>query len=178
MWQVVDAYPAYPLEERHKILGFDCGDKEINNWIRKKAWQAHSRFSARSFVATGVDRETVVAFYTLRIVSEAIKVLRGSGLNKDWADNAGQFHTVELLYLAVDKRFAGIGIGTGLLVHAIDKAWGVAKEVGSYGMSVGYANDGLQRFYSKFGFKPYATGSNRMLLPIETIEALMGTDPS
>ncbi len=59
-----DLRPPAPLEKHHRFDHFDCGNPPFNEWLARHA-RAHASGSARVFVTTLEDGETVVGYYAL-----------------------------------------------------------------------------------------------------------------
>jgi len=54
-----------PLGKHHRLDDFDCGEPALDGWLKRHARGAHASGSARVFVATLDDGETVVGYYAL-----------------------------------------------------------------------------------------------------------------
>ena len=54
-----------PLAKRHRFDEFRCGETALDEWLKRHARTAHGSDSARVFVSTLEDRETVVGYYAL-----------------------------------------------------------------------------------------------------------------
>ena len=54
-----------PLGKQHRLDDFRCGEPALDEWLKRHARSAHASDSARVFVATVDDRETVVGYYAL-----------------------------------------------------------------------------------------------------------------
>lgn len=60
------AYPRpEPLGEQHCLGEFDCGEPALDEWLKRHAHAAQASGSARVFVVTLEDGETVVGYYAL-----------------------------------------------------------------------------------------------------------------
>ena len=83
-----------------------------------------------------------------------------------------------LARLAVDKRFAGRGLGRALLAEAFRIALLVADEVGCRSMVTDAYRDKIN-WYAKYGFVPIEgaseDGPQKMFLDLRTIRAAMQT---
>ncbi len=54
-----------PLGKHHRLYDFDCGEPVLDGWLKRHASGAHASGSARVFVATLDEDETVVGYYAL-----------------------------------------------------------------------------------------------------------------
>lgn len=74
--------------------------------------------------------------------------------------------------LAVDRRFAGHGLGASLLQHAVLKGLEASRIVGARALTVDARDDDAERFYRKFGFATMPpTDKRAMYLLIKDAEA-------
>lgn len=64
--------------------------------------------------------------------------------------------------LAVDREFAGRGLGVSLLQHATSRALLAAETIGIRAMIVHAVDDDVVSFYERFGFTPFP-GERRTL---------------
>lgn len=71
--------------------------------------------------------------------------------------------------MAVGKAHQGQGMGSFLLVEALRKILHASSEVGIAGVFVDAKNDGLVKFYSRFGFQALPNHPLVLFLPIQTI---------
>jgi hypothetical protein len=54
-----------PLSHAHDRESFDCGEQELNEFLRKYALQNQEKGIARTFVAVKPNRKRVDGYYTL-----------------------------------------------------------------------------------------------------------------
>ena len=52
-----------PLINNHDVSNFDCGNEELNEWLKKYARQAMASGSARTYIVC--DDVQVVGYYSL-----------------------------------------------------------------------------------------------------------------
>ena len=74
--------------------------------------------------------------------------------------------------LAVDHRWQGAGVGTALLVHAIQRCIAASEIAGARGIVTHAIDDEAVLFYQRLGFAHSPFGQRVMLLPIEAARAL------
>jgi ribosomal protein S18 acetylase RimI-like enzyme len=116
-------------------------------------------------VEGGTEASNVVAYYTLAygsvILAEMPRKIRHGLPNPVPVMILGR--------LAVDRRHSGRGLGPGLLREALLRTAQAAEIAGLRGLVVHAIDDEAIRFYAKYGFQVFPTGTRTMLLPIETI---------
>jgi GNAT superfamily N-acetyltransferase len=163
------------LEEHDEVESFDCGDEPLNNYLKRHAWTNQEKISIGvSYVAVdeGAPR-VVLGYFTLAMASvprEAFpkKYVRGPP--------PYDLPLILLARLAVERRFAGRGVGHALISEALRIGLRVADEVGcrcivtdAYRERVGW--------YSRYGFVPIegaaASGPQRMFLDLRTVRAAL-----
>ena len=55
-----------PIAKRHDRNSFDCGEPDLNEFLRKHARQSHERGAAKTFLAIAKsDGRTILGFYSL-----------------------------------------------------------------------------------------------------------------
>ncbi len=144
------------LEEHDEVENYDCGDDALNNYLKRHAWANQLKGSIGvSYVAVdeGAPR-MVLGYFTLAMA----RVPRD----------------VFLARLAVDRRFAGGGLGHALISEALRISLQVADEVGCRSVISDAYLDRVG-WYARYGFVPIegatATGPQRMFLDMRTVRA-------
>jgi predicted N-acetyltransferase YhbS len=75
--------------------------------------------------------------------------------------------------LAVDERYQGHGVGSGLVLDAMERTVAAAEIIGVRGLLVNALSDEVEGFYLKLGFLATPV-ENTVVIPVETIaKALM-----
>ena len=77
--------------------------------------------------------------------------------------------------LAVDRDYAGLGIGRGLTKDALRRVAHVAQTSGFRAVVVHAIDDAAVGFYLRFGFRPFPAGSRTMFLSSGTLQAAITT---
>ena len=141
---------------------FDCGNDELNNYLKKYASFNDYRNISKTFVS--MDGETVTGFVTLCTASLEFKELP-KNYNKL---PKYPIPAVRIARLAVDKKYQRKGIGKTLMGYAFKKIILASLSVGIKFVIVD-AKEKAKSFYEKFGFVPLPQNKNTYLLPIEQI---------
>src|SRR6202034_274549 len=117
------------LEEHDEVENFDCGDNALNNYLRRHAWTNQQKSSIGvSYVALDEDApRTVLGYFTLAMAS-----VPRDAFPKKYVRGLPPYDLplILLARLAVDRRFAGRGLGHALISEALRITFRVADEVG------------------------------------------------
>src|ERR1035441_2386923 len=104
------------LEEFDEVENFDCGDEPLNNYLKRHAWTNQEKVSIGvTYVA--VDEFTpriVLGYFTL-----ATSSVPRDRLPRKYVRGLPPYDLslILLARLAVDKRFAGRGLGEALITR-------------------------------------------------------------
>ena len=161
------------LEESDEVSGFDCGDEPLNNYLKRHAWsnQEKSSIGVTYVAADEGAPHAVLGYFTLAMAS----VPRDAFPKKYVRGLPGyDLPLILLARLAVDRRFAGRGIGHALISEAFHVSLRVANEVGCRCIVTDAYHDRID-WYARYGFVPIEgavkDGPQRMFLDIRTIRA-------
>ena len=163
------------LEEFDATEGFDCGDEPLNNYLRRHAWinQQKSSIGVTYVAVDEAAPAVVLGYFTLAASSIPRdrlprKLVRGLP--------PYDLPLILLARLAVDNRFAGMGLGRVLLAEAFRIALRVAEEVGCRCMVTDAYRDKID-WYAKYGFVPIEgaseDGPQKMFLDLRTIRTAL-----
>jgi GNAT superfamily N-acetyltransferase len=165
------------LEQPDDTSAFDCGDAPLNNYLQRHAWtnQAKSSIGVTYVAVDESAPRTVLGYFTLAMASvphEAFPKKYVRGLPPY------DLPLILLARIAVDRRFAGRGIGRALISEAFRVSLRVADEVGCRCI-ITDAYPHRVPWYAQFGFVPLAAPApanpQRMFLDIRTIRAAIKT---
>ena len=163
---------------------FDCGSKELNDWLHTTASQHQKRGVSRTFLAIpmkgtldawhqegfeDIEDTTVLGFFTLSSAQ-----VMNSDLPPAGSKLPRNVPVVRMGRLAVHQRLKGRGFGTMLLMEAIMRAAQVSESIGVTGLFVDAKEDATP-FYEKFGFQPAASNPLKLWLPMASITELLKT---
>jgi len=157
--------PPVPLEARHDLSGFDCGDPALNDWLLHRALKNESRFS-RTYVVCEGGR--VVAYFC--ISAGAVERLAAPG--KVRRNAPGTIPVSVIGRLAVSREHAGRGLGADILADALHRIAVASQSIGIGAVLVHAKSDAAKRFYMGCAeFIEYPEESRTLFLPIETVIA-------
>lgn len=157
-----------PLTAAHAVAGFDCGAAPLDDWLKRRALKNESRFS-RTYVACEGAR--VVAYYGVSAGSVEREAAPGR-LRR----NAPDAVPVSIVgRLAVDRAFAGRGLGADMLADALRRIAIASRSIGIGAVLIQAKDEPAKRFYMACAeFIEYPTESRTLFLPIETVVAAFG----
>jgi GNAT superfamily N-acetyltransferase len=157
-----------PLTAAHDLSTFDCGEPALNDWLRNRALKNESRFS-RSYVVC--DGARVVAYYC--VSAGSIERVAAPGKIRR---NAPDMVPVSVVgRLAVDRRYAGRGLGAELLGDALQRIAVAAQSIGIGAVLIQAKSEEAKRFYLRCAeFVEYPADSRMLFLPIETVMVAIG----
>ncbi len=126
---------------------FACGQPSLDRWLKTRALSNQQK----GFTAVMVVHENgrVVGYYGLAptaVVPSALPRAIRTGQPPD------PVPCLLLGQLATDLQWAGRGIGTGLLKHALSRCVDAAALIGGRALMVNAIDDEAARFWSRRGF--------------------------
>ena len=163
------------LEEPDVVENFDCGDDALNNYLKRHAWTNQEKSSIGvSYVTVDEDAPRIVlGYFTLAMTS-----VPRDAFPKKYVRGLPPYDLplILLARLAVDRRFAGRGLGHALISEALRISLRVADEVGCPCVITDAYRDRVG-WYARYGFVPIesaaVTGPQRMFLDMRTIRAAL-----
>lgn len=156
-----------PLDHKHDVSGFDCGQPALNEYLQKYALANQQNRSGRTYVAA--RGSSVVGYYTLAAGSVEPSTAPPR-VTKGLAKHP--VPVILLARLAVDQKEKGKRLGQALLKDALLRALQTSELVGCRAVLVHAKDVAGQAFYSKFGFEPSPSHELHMFLLMKDIEAI------
>lgn len=138
-----------PLTAAHDVSGFTCGKPTLDHWLKTRALSNQEK----GFTAVLVVHEAgrVAGYYGLAPTAVVPGVLPRSIRTGQPPDPVP---CLLLGQLATDIGWAGRGIGTGLLKHALERCVTAAGLVGGRALMVNAVDDEAAEFWRRRGFLP------------------------
>jgi GNAT superfamily N-acetyltransferase len=164
-WQIV------PLDSKaHDRQAFWCEAPEIDRYIRDHASQDVKRDIARVFVALQPGVPAVRGYYSLSAAS-----FQRDNLPADQAKRLPRYPVPAVLLgrLAVDHGEKGKGLGTFLLMDALNRTLLATQTLAVHAMIVDARDDAAAAFYRKYGFVPFSGEARGLFLPMGTVRKLV-----
>jgi GNAT superfamily N-acetyltransferase len=154
-----------PLNPAHDLSAFDCGTPVLNDWLQRRALNNESRFS-RTYVVCAGGR--VVAYVCI----SAGAVERAAAPSKVRRNAPDAIPVSVIGRLAVDRGWAGKGLGADLLADALRRIAAASRSIGIGAVLVQAKDEAAKRFYLRCAeFMEYPQDSRTLFLPIETVVA-------
>lgn len=160
--------PPVLLQRSHAVDNFDCGVEALNLYLKKFALVNNQNNSSRTYVALRDGR--VIGYYTLApgsVVKQDVPERVGKGLGNY------PVPVILLARLAVDGTEHGVGVGKGLLRHALLQVIFAADKIGGRAVVVHAKNENAKSFYEYFNFQPFPANPFYLCLLIKDIENVL-----
>lgn len=159
-----------PLEKRHRLDAFECGEAALDEWLKKYALQAQATGSSRVFVATS-DGETVVGYFALA----AAQIEPGEATGRVLKGEPGHrpVPAVLLARLAVDDEHQQKGLGRSLLQDAMLRCLQAADAIGVRALLVHAKHEEARAFYEQYGFERSPTDELHLMLLMKDLKAFV-----
>lgn len=138
-----------PLAEDHDLVPFSCGKPALDHWLVSRALPNHRR--GFTVVIVVHEERRVVGYYGLAptaVVPVGVPRSIRTGQPPD------PIPCLLLGQLATDHRWAGRGVGTGLLKHALQRSVAGAALVGGRALVVRAIDEDAREFWLRRGFLP------------------------
>ena len=165
----IPAWHEEPISKKHDRQGFDCGQAELNAFLRDYARQSHERGAAKTFLAIDdYDGKSVYGYYSLSPASveyARTPELLHRGLGRY---DVGVYRLVKL---ATHIKLHGQGLGGQLLLAAGRRCLRVAEEVGGTAMLIDAKNAQAATWYASYGAFPLIDAPLTLLLPLKLVAA-------
>ena len=134
------------LSEQHEISGFDCGEPSLTDWLQRAGLKNERNDGSRTYAVC--DGQVVVGYYTLATGS----IQRAAAAGKVRRNMPDPVPVVVLGRLAVDERYQGRAIASGMLRDAVLRVIAASHEVGIKALLVHALSEEAKRFYQRHGF--------------------------
>jgi GNAT superfamily N-acetyltransferase len=156
-----------PIGRHHDRKGFDCGSRDLNDYLDRYARQNHESGGAKTFVAVSpAEPARVLGFYSISPGSVEFARMPASLTKK-----LGRYEVpvFRLGRLAIDRSVQGQGLGGDLLLAAGQRALAVSAEVGGVALAIDAKDEKAAKWYERFGALALLDDPLKLVLPLETI---------
>lgn len=159
------------LTAAHDVSEFSCGKPVLDHWLKTRALSNQQK----GFTAVLVVHEAgrVVGYYGLAPTAVVPAVLPRSIRTGQPPDPVP---CLLLGQLATDTGWAGQGIGTGLVKHALQRCVQAAALVGGRALMVNAIDEEAARFWQRRGFLPSKDDPLVLIRSIADIAASMAEE--
>lgn len=160
-----------PLGKHHRLDDFACGEPALDEWLKRHARTAQASDSARVYVATLDDGETVVGYYALAAAQVAPEDASARALKGQ--PKARPMPAVLLARLAVDQAHQRAGLGRSLLQDVLLRCAEAAEAIGARVLLVHAKHEAAKEWYMRFGFEESPTDPLHLLMLLKDIRAFL-----
>jgi GNAT superfamily N-acetyltransferase len=138
-----------PITAAHDVSEFSCGRAVLDHWLKTRAL----RNQEKGFTAVLVVHEAgrVVGYYGLAPTAVVPPVLPRTLRTGQPPDPVP---CLLIGQLATDSAWAGRGIGTGLVKHALQRCVQAAGLIGGRALMANAVDDEAAQFWRRRGFAP------------------------
>lgn len=155
-----------PIDEGHDVSSFACGKLPLDNWLKTRALANHQKgFSA---VIVAHENRRVVGYYGLAPTAVVPNTMPR-------AIRTGQppnpVPCLLLGQLAIDLKWKGKGIGSGLIKHALERSVQAASLIGGRALIVNAIDAEAAEFWQRRGFVPSRDDPFTLFRSIDAIAA-------
>jgi len=161
---VTSPFRLEPLSDTHNRTIFRCGVEALDRYFREQATQDIRRRISNCFIVAERPTGEVAGFYTLAAASVSINELPAEITKR--LPRYPVLPAIQVGRLAVDVRYQGRGVGSGLLADATLRS--ARSEPAAFTLLVDAKDATAAAFYRKFGFSPFASRPLTLFLPIAT----------
>jgi GNAT superfamily N-acetyltransferase len=157
------------IEAHHDACAFDCGQPELDGWLRLRALSNEASGASRTYVICAEGR--VVGYYALATGA----VARAAATGKARRQMPDPIPVMIIGRLAVDTGHQGKGLGHGLLRDALLRTLQVAKQAGIRAVLLHAMTADAKRFYPRAGFQESPLDPMTMMITIADVEKALAT---
>lgn len=159
------------LTAEHDVTSFDCGQVDLNDWLRRYALNNQRAGMSTVFVTSRPDSSAVIGYYAL--ASGGVD----SGLAPSRITQGVPRHPIPVILLtrlAVDTSMQGQKVGRGLLIDALRRVNAAADEIGVRALLIHAKDDAARDFYAgNAEFEPSPTDPLHLFLLMKDLRKVI-----
>jgi N-acetylglutamate synthase-like GNAT family acetyltransferase len=156
------------IQPEFKIEDFDCGNIELNEWLKKRALKNEDSGASRTYVVT--VEQIVIAYYCLATGSIISTVATGK-VHRNMPD---PIPVIIIGRLAVDINWQDKKIGYALVRDAVLRTLQVSEIAGIRAILVHALTERAKQFYEKCGFIASPIEPLTLMATIKDIKVAFG----
>ena len=158
------------LQVHHQKKSFNCGQDDLNKFIKQYASQHQKSGTSKTYVAIDDDTQQVRGFYCLSSTSIGF-----DGVDAVLTQRLPRYPLpcVVIGRFAVDQTAQGRGIGKVLLAHALKQVSKVAQIIGVNFIVIHAKDQKAMEFYQRFGFISLTSNPLTLIYPVSEIPNLV-----
>lgn len=156
-----------PLTATHLLNDFECGERALDDWLKRRAMHNQLSGASRTFVV--VDEENRVRGFYAMAAGAVSHQLATSAVRRNMPDPVP---VMVLGRLAVDRRAQqGIKLGAAMLQDAVNRAIAVSQNTGVRALLVHALHENAKQFYEHYGFQESPQHPMTLMLRLNTVNA-------
>jgi predicted N-acetyltransferase YhbS len=159
------------LNPVHDLSQFQCGEPELDDWLKRRALHNEASGASRSYVVC-IGRQ-VVGYYALSAGAAAHRDAPG----RVKRNMPNPVPVMVIGRLALDIKIQGRGIGTALLKDAVLRTVKAAEIAGIRAILVHAISEGAKRFYERLGFIESPTNPMTMMITVQAAADTLAKKP-
>lgn len=162
----------------HDRESFDCGEPELNSFIRGQASRLMDAGISKTMVLPASlslpnGKVPICAFYSI-----APSLIKREDLPEGIAKKLPRYPIPVFLLaqLAVHQEFKGLGLGKVALVNALEYFHNISAHMPAHAVVVDCLNKSAESFYLKYGFQELCKYNerSRLFIPMKQVSELFG----
>ena len=159
------------LDDSHQIAAFDCGVSPLDDWLKRRARANAASGASHTYVAC--DGAQVVGYYALAAGAVAVTATPGR-FRRNMPD---PIPVIVLGRLAIDRTWAGKGLGRALFRDAGLRALQAADIIGVRGVLVDAISDDAKAFYLALGMVESPLAPMTLMMTLADLRASIAASP-
>ncbi len=152
----------------HDLGSFSCGNADLDDWLRRHARTATGQ-GTRTYVVID-DAGVVVGYFAIAphlLARDDASCRRARGA-------PDRIPAILLAKLALDTSIQGRGLGSELLVVALEVTVSAARRAGGRIVLVDALNDDARNFYERHDFEPLPGQTHRLVMKLSSVARALG----
>jgi ribosomal protein S18 acetylase RimI-like enzyme len=149
--------------------GFLCGADALDRYVQTQLSQNMRRRLTTCFVALDTTNDQIAGFHTIASASVACTDMPPDSVRR--LPRYPAFPAVRIGRLAVDQRYRGRGVGTGLMVDAARRA--MRGPAAAFTLLVDAKDEQAAAFYRHHGFVALQQQPLTLFLPLAKAEKIV-----
>lgn len=166
----IEALRIEPISKSHNRKDFNCSKPSLNEYLKRHARQNDEKNISKTFIAVN-DGNKTLGYYSLSTSS-----IEFAELPEEFSKQLPRYPVPAALIarLAVDSSAEGLGLGSRLLIDALQHILAASDNMAIKVVLVDAIDEEAKGFYLHFGFIELSGNDLKLFLPIETIGQLFG----